>query len=119
MPKRSGFALLAVVAFAADRPSVPQLIEMARHQPAGLEEALRATLGDEKLKKGTAFAGEGPEFIFAIESAVQPELFVDDRPEAAMDRVGKTNLWFQTAALRPGTVHGFYYTVNGARTGGS
>jgi enterochelin esterase-like enzyme len=119
MLKRSGFALLAVVAFAADRPSVPQLIDMARHHSAGLEEALRVTLGDEKVKKGTAFAGEGPDFIFAVECAVQPALLVDEQPGAAMERVGKTNLWFQTATLRPGTVHGFYYTVNGARTGGS
>ena len=119
MRKRSGFALLAVVAFGADRLAVPQLIEMARHQSAGLEEALRATLGDDKIKKGTAFAGEGPDFIFGVEAEAQPTLFVDDQPGAAMDRAGKSNLWFQTATLRPGTVHGFYYTVNGARTGGS
>jgi enterochelin esterase-like enzyme len=119
MLKRSGFAFLAVVAFAADRPSVPQLIDMARHHSAALEEALRVTLGDEKVKKGTAFAGEGPDFIFAVECAAQPALLVDEQPGAAMERVGKTNLWFQTATLRPGTVHGFYYMVNGARTGGS
>jgi enterochelin esterase family protein len=120
MLKRSGFALLAVAAaFAADRPTTPQLIEMARHQSAGLEEALRATLGDDKLKKGTAFAGEGPDFIFAIEPEGRPELFVDDQVGAAMNRVRKTNLWFHTATLRPGTVHGFYYIVNGEHTGGS
>jgi len=117
---RSGFALLAVaVTFAADRPSVPQLIEMARHRSAGLEEPLRAALGDEKIKKGTAFAGEGGDFIFALEAGAQPTLFVDDQAGAAMDRAGNTNLWFQTATLRTGTVHGFYYAVNGARTGGS
>jgi enterochelin esterase-like enzyme len=120
MLKRSGFALLAVAAtFAASGPTTPQLIEMARHHSAGLEEALRAALGDDKIKKGTAFSGEGPEFIFALESEAPPELFVDDRAGSAMNRVGKTNLWFQTATLQPGTVHGFYYTVNGARTGGS
>jgi enterochelin esterase family protein len=36
-----------------------------------------------------------------------------------MNRVRKTNLWFHTATLRPGTVHGFYYIVNGENTGGS
>ncbi len=120
MLKRFGFAVLAVSAtFAASGPTAPQLIEMARQHSAGLEEALRATLGDDKIKKGTAFSGEGPEFIFALESEAPPELFVDDRAGSAMNRVGKTNLWFQTATLQPGTVHGFYYTVNGARTGGS
>jgi enterochelin esterase family protein len=119
MLKRSGLALLAVAAFAADLPTTPQLIEMARHHSAGLEATLRTTLGDDKIKNGTAFAGEGPDFIFAIESERRPVLFVDDQAGAAMNRVGKANLWFQTATLRPGTVHGFYYIVNGARTGGS
>lgn len=120
MLKRFGFALLvAAVTFAADKPTTPQLIELARRHSAGLEEALRASLGDDKIKKGTAFAGEGPDFVFAIQSETQPELFVDDQPAAAMNRAGNSNLWFQTATLRPGTVHGFYYTVNGTKTGGS
>ena len=118
MLKRFCFVLwIPLGAFAADKPTTTQLLEMARHHSQGLDEALRTALGDDKIKKGTAFAGEGPDFIFAIESETQPALFVDDQAAEPMTRAG--NLWFQTATLRPGTVHGFYYMVNGVRTGGS
>jgi len=118
MLKRFCFVLcIPLLAFAADKPTTSQLLEMAWHHSQGLDDALRATLGDDKIKKGTAFVGEGPDFVFAFESEVQPGLFVDDQPAEPMTRAA--NLWFQTATLRPGTVHGFYYTVNGVRTGGS
>jgi enterochelin esterase-like enzyme len=114
------FALwIPLAAFGADKATVPQLIEMARRHAQGLDEALRATLGDDRIKKGTAFAGEGADFIFAFESEAQPELVVDHQPTEAMTRVGQSGLWFQTAELRTGAVHGFYYLVNGERVGGS
>src|SRR5579863_8315205 len=117
MARRLCFALwISLAASAADTPTTPQLLEMARHHSQGLDEALRTALGDDKIKKGTAFAGEGPDFIFAFESETQPALFVDDQPAQPMTRAA--NLWLQTATLRPGTVHGFYYVVNGVRTGG-
>ena len=118
MLRRSHAVLwISFAAFAADKPTTPQLLEMVHHHTPGLDEALRAALGDEKIKKGTAFAGEGPDFVFAFESEAQPALFVDDQPAPSMTRAG--NIWFQTAMLGQGTVHGFYYTVNGVRTGGS
>ena len=36
-----------------------------------------------------------------------------------MTRAGKSDLWYHTGSLQTGTVHGYYYMVNGARTGGS
>jgi len=120
MSRRLCFVLwIPLAVFGADKPTAPQLIEMAQHHDRNLDQALRAALGDEKIAKGTAFAGEGPDFIFAFESEAQPALFVDDQAAEPMARAGDGNLWFQTATLRPGTVHGFYYTVNGTRTGGS
>jgi enterochelin esterase-like enzyme len=123
MLSRFCFVLLIPAAWAADKLSAPQLIEMARHRSHGLEEALRASLGDDKIKKGTAFAGEAANFIFAFESEIRPSLYIDDHAAPAMiramTRAGKSNLWFQTGNLQVGTVHGFYYTVNGTRTGGS
>src|ERR1700683_825969 len=119
MLMRFCFVLLIPAAWAADKLTAPQLIEMARHHSHGLEEALRSSLGDDKIKKGTAFAGEAANFIFAFESETRPTLFLDDRAAPQMTRAGKTNLWFQTGTLQAGTVHSFYYTVNGARTGGS
>src|SRR5690242_13042720 len=114
-----GAALAAFPLHAADKLTAPQLIEMARSQSRDLADALRATLGDDKIAKGTAFAGERADFIWAIESDARPELFVDDRPAGPMTRAGESHLWFSIGNLQTGTVHDFYYVINGARTGGS
>ncbi len=120
MLKRICLALwLPVFASAADKPTIAQLFELARHLSQDLDPALRAALGDDKIKKGTAFAGEGSDFIFAIESDSRPELYVDDRSGAPMARTTPTGLWFQTITLRTGTAHSFYYIVNGEHVGGS
>src|SRR5579859_5128842 len=116
----TGFLAFAVIAAqAADKLTAPQLIALAHKKSHTLAEALSASLGEEKLKKGTAFAGEGPDFIWAVESEARPEIYIDDRSAGPMMRAGKSSLWYHTGTLQPGTVHGFYYLVNGARTGGS
>lgn len=112
-------AIAILPSHAAVKLTAPQLIEMARTRPGDLADALRASLGEEKIAKGVAFSGEGPDFIWAIESDTRPALYVDDRAAGPMTRAGTTNLWFYTGKLETGTVHGFYYMVNGARTGGS
>src|SRR6266478_2598794 len=112
-------AFTIITAQATDKLTAPRLIELARQKPHDLAEALVASLGEEKLKKGTAFAGEGPDFIWAVESEARPEIYIDDRAGGPMSRAGKSNLWYHTGTLQPGTVHGFYYMVHGARTGGS
>lgn len=120
---RTYFALLIAIAgmpsHAADQLTVPQLIEMAHKKSRDLAAALRASLGEEKLANGTAFAGEGPDFIWAVESDARPEIYVDDRAAASMARAGQSNLWYYTGKLETGTVHGFYYVIHGERTGGS
>src|SRR6516225_5228828 len=120
MLRQLGLAMLILpAAFPADQPATRQLIEMAARHAPGLDEALRSALGDDKIKKGTALLGESADFIFAFESAAQPELYIDDRAAGPMERAGQTSLWVRTAQLQTGTVHGFYYLVNGARMGGS
>jgi len=119
MPTRLCFLLLIPALWAADKLTAPQLIEMAHHRSPGIEDALRASLGDDKIKKGTGFAGEGADFIFAFESESQPLLYLDDHEASPMTRAGNGNLWFQIGNLQVGTVHSFYYILNGARTGGS
>ena len=57
---------------AADKLTAPQLISLAHKKSHTLAEALSASLGEEKLKKGTAFAGEGPDFIWAVEGEARP-----------------------------------------------
>src|SRR2546422_1939913 len=110
--------LITTAALGTDKLSVPQLIGLAHKKSHDLAEALRASLGDADIKKGTAVAAEGPEFIWAIESDARPVLYIDDQPAGAMNRAGKSDIWFYAGKFHTGTVHGFYYMVNGARTGG-
>jgi len=49
----------------AQKVSTEELIHMASTRSAGLEQALRDTLGAENIQKGTAAAGEMGEFVFA------------------------------------------------------
>lgn len=113
-------ALLSAGALlAADQMPPRQLLDLAKRDAdsAAFREALVATLGDAEIKKGTAVLGEGPDFLWAVETAAAPELYVDDRPLAKMRRLGG-NLWFHSGQLKTGTSHAFYYMVNGARFGG-
>jgi enterochelin esterase family protein len=112
------FILLAISAAAADKPGARELIALAHKKSTHLADSLRESLGDAEIKKGTAVAGEGADFIWAIESDARPILYVDDQAAAAMSRAANSNIWFSTGMLRTGTVHGFYYMVKGARTGG-
>jgi len=113
------FLLLPLTAFAAENLTAPQLIELARGKAHNLAAAVRDSLGDEAIKKGTAFVGEGPDFVWAFESDSRPALYIDGQLSDPMMRVEQSNLWFHAGKLQTGTVHGFYYLINGARTGGS
>lgn len=112
--------VLAASAAAADKVPNAQLIKMAKKDPrsASFREALLATAGAGEIQKGTAFAGEGPDFLFAVESASKPQIVIDDKPGPAMTRIGG-NLWLAQAPLRTGHSHTFHYIVDGARFGGN
>src|SRR5437879_2244331 len=59
MPTRTCLALISLTLFdlqAAEKLAAPRLIEMARQKSHDLVETLRASLGEEQIKKGTAFA---------------------------------------------------------------
>jgi enterochelin esterase family protein len=111
--------MIPVAVFPAERLTAPQLIEMSHKKAHDLAASIRDSLPDEAIKKGTAFAGEGADFVFAFESDTKPEIYIDDQPSGPMTRVEKSDLWFHAAKLETGKVHGFYYVVNGVRTGGS
>jgi enterochelin esterase family protein len=103
----------------AEKVPVSKLIEMARTEPASpkFTEALLASLGETEIKKGTALLGEGPDFIWAVQSEKEPALYVDDQPAVAMKHASG-NLWFLSGKLKTGTVHAFHYLINGAAFGG-
>lgn len=110
---------LALSAAAAEKATVATLMEMARKEPnsAAFREALVATLGEAEIKKGTAVLGEGPDFVWAVESEKTPSLYVDAQAMAAMKRAG-ADLWFYAGQLKTGTSHEFHYMIDGARFGG-
>ena len=110
--------LFAFTASAADKVSAPELIRMSKSKAPGFREALIASLGDGPIKKGAAFLGEGPDFIWAIEAPSTPTLFVDRAEVGPMMHLDR-NVWYRTGELKVGTSHAFYYMVNGERFGGN
>ena len=98
-----------------------RLLAMARSQPdsPAFREALVKGLGDAPIKKGIAFDSNGPDFIWAVESARVPAMILDDQAVGVMRRISGSDLWFYTAQLRVGTSHRFHYVIEGARMGGS
>jgi len=97
-----------------------ELIDLARRTPGSSEfrAALLKTFAEGDLKAGTAIAGLGADFLWAIESAAPPTLFVDDAEGPAMSPITGTELWFGLGRMRTGTAHSFFYTVQGVRFGG-
>src|SRR5688500_365340 len=120
-----GLSVLAIFAssygYAMERAAMDQLLAMAKSRPDSAEfrDALVKHLGDAPIKSGEAYNSNGPDFIWAVESATEPSMILDDQPAARMRRIAGSNLWFHTAQLRVGTSHRFHYLVNGAKFGGS
>ena len=111
------FAALA----AADKMPVRQLLDLASQnpQPAELRDAISATLAEADIKKGTAVLGEGPDFLWAFNSASEPSLVIDDGAATLpMTKVPETTIWFARGQMLSGRSHKFHYLVNGVITGG-
>lgn len=113
------FCMLAC-AFGADKKSATELIALANSHSPELQAAIRDTFETNALTEGTAWAGRGEEFFFAVESAEQPELVIDDAPGPKMERIAGTQLWYGAARLEAlGKLHSFHYRINGSKVGGS
>ena len=106
-------------AFAGQKLSAPQLIDLANSHNAGLRDAVSASFEAKDLKEGTAWAGRGPDFFFAIEAAASPSLIVDDKPAPPMQHLAGGDLWYAVAHIDPvGRLHSFHYVIQGAKFGG-
>jgi enterochelin esterase family protein len=117
---------LALSACAADKLSAPELIALAQTHSPGLRAAIAASFDAKDLKEGKAWAGQGPEFFFAVEAATAPTLIIDANVSSAMQQVPATDsakgpaLWYATVHIDlVGKAHQFYYLVDGAKFGGS
>lgn len=118
---RRWFSILVVpmLALCADAPSFDDLISRARSGSGDLASAITAAMGADNVTKGAASLSKGPDFLFAVESASKPALFIDDQPSGAeMRQASGSRIWFATATLKTGTTHSFYYEIDGKRFGG-
>lgn len=111
--------LLAAVlsSSAAQKLSVPQLIDASRGGPEAFRAALLATFPRGEIQKGLAVLGQGPDFVWVVESAQRPTLVVDEQPAAEMTAL-PGGLWYRIGKLAVGTSHGFHYLIGGAPFGG-
>ncbi|HEV1994545.1 MAG TPA: alpha/beta hydrolase-fold protein [Candidatus Acidoferrum sp.] len=110
---------LAVSAFAVEKSTAPQLIELAKSNSAGLRDAITATFDGKDLKEGTAWVGRGPDFFFATEAPSQPSLVIDGAPGPQVRQLAGSSLWYAPARIEQvGRLHAFYYLINGTKFGG-
>jgi enterochelin esterase-like enzyme len=106
-------------ALAAEKMTAPQLIGLAQSQSAGLQDAITATFSPKDLQEGTAWAGKGHDFFFAVQSAAPPALLIDGTPGPQMQPLRATGQWYAVARIEElGVLHSFYYQVSGAKFGG-
>jgi enterochelin esterase-like enzyme len=110
--------LLGMLAIAAETPSFDEIASLVRARSPKLRAALPAAMGEDNLKKGAAYIDHGADFIWAVESASPPQLYVDDQPGPAMTRVQGSDLWYASGQLKTGTTHNFHYVIDGKRFGG-
>ncbi|HSC45537.1 MAG TPA: alpha/beta hydrolase-fold protein [Candidatus Acidoferrum sp.] len=109
----------AVQAAAAEKSSATQLIAMAKAADPKLRDAISATFEAKDLKEGTAWAGRGEDFFFAIETATKPELVIDGAAGPTMQPLAGSGFWYSPARIEQlGKLHAFHYVINGAKFGG-
>jgi enterochelin esterase family protein len=112
--------LTAMCAWGAEKKSATELIELANAHSADLAAAIEASFEARELTAGTAWAGRGPEFFFALKAVDQPKLMIDDAPGPAMMEIGDSQLWYAAAQVEPvGRLHAFHYVVANAQFGGA
>src|SRR5215471_1997472 len=109
-------AMLAGIC-AAQKVSTHELLAMARTRSAGLEQALRDTLGADNLQKGTAATGETGDFVWAVASEKGPSLQINNDPPIAAFKAG--TLWVVQSRLVTGTAYKYAWIADGKPIGGS
>src|SRR5882724_4123459 len=110
---------LMASAFAAETRSAPQLIDLAKSNSGGLRDAISASFDAKDLSEGTAWAGRGPDFFFAVDAPSQPSLVIDGVSGPPMQHLAGSDFWYAPARVESvGRLHSFHYMVNGAAFGG-
>jgi enterochelin esterase-like enzyme len=113
------FLLLVTSAAGAEKNTALALVELAKSHGTGLREAITASFDAKNLKEGTAWAGHGPDFFFAIEAASLPVLVIDGTPGPMMQPVSGTQLWYAAARIeKVGKLHSYHHLIDGKEFGG-
>lgn len=94
-----------------------KLLDLAQKGGPELEQALRDTLTEDAIRKGSAVAGEGANFIWAVASDQPPRLQVDLLDPVPARKLG--GLWFYLGKLKTGTSHKYRWIVEGKPFGGA
>lgn len=75
-------------------------------------------MGADSIRDGTAVVGNGPDFVWAVESEAPPVLYVDDEKYADMQKASGT-LWYHVGTLATGNAYKFHYRVGDTAIGGA
>ncbi len=111
--------IFAVRGEAAEKLGAPELISLAQAHSPELRASIEASFEAKDLKEGTAWAGHGPDFFFAVEAPSTPTLMIDDAAGPAMTQLPGAKLWYGVAHIEPvSRLHEFHYLVDGAKFGG-
>ena len=113
--------LLCLGSLTAEKITPERLVQLAKSDNAALRAFITDTIPADEIRKGTAVASYGPDFVWAVESEVRPALLVDEAtwPEPMRKLSGQgTAIWIQTGQLHAGTSHSFRYLLNGSSFGG-
>src|SRR5690349_9440347 len=84
---------------AAEKSNATQLIALVKSNSPRLRDAITATFEAKDLKEGTAWAGRGPEFFFALEARGKPQLLIDSAVGPPMQRLAGSDLWYAAARI--------------------
>jgi hypothetical protein len=110
---------LAIAGASAQKHTAPELITLANVHSPELRSAIEASFDEKTLKEGTASLSRGPEFFFAVESASEPHLIIDDTAGPGMTQLPGTQVWYGSAHIEPvSRLHEFHYMIGGAKFGG-
>ena len=113
--------LLLSPAFAAEKSTALQLIELAKSNSPVLRDAITTTFDAKDLKEGTAWIADGPNFFFATEATSQPTLVIDGISGVVekMQTFPNSNLWYIATNIQPvAKLHSFNYVINNQKFGG-
>jgi len=113
-------SLFIPLSSSAQKVPTEKLLRLAQLHSPDLEQALRDTFNDpkdDKLAKGSAYAGDHGQFLFAIASPQQPFLQVNQQHPEPATRAG--SLWVFLGNLRQGTSYRYSWLVDGKVVGGA